>query len=196
MKDYYQKHAKDYHDKTFQLDPNSILSPLVKQLAPKSKILDIGCASGRDLIWLSKKGFDVQGLERASELARMARENSGCNVIEADFKTFDFSSLDVDAIVAVGSLVHVGHDRLESVIKSCLRAVGRPGHILMTLKEGQGFKEGSDGRIFALWQENELEEIFQCLQLSIVDFSRQVSKIKRNDIWLGYVVKYDWTAPS
>lgn len=190
MIDYYQLYAKEYHDNTFQIDPESILNPLVRHLLPESKILDIGCASGRDLLWLKKKGFQIQGLDRSAALVRMAREYSGCNVIEADFEVFDFSCFNVDALVIIGALVHIPHDRLEKALKSFLSAFQREGHILITLKEGGGVRLGKDGRSFTLWGRSQLEMIFRHLNLSVLDFSRQVSKINPDDIWLGHVLKY------
>lgn len=59
MSDYYQKHFQTYHQRTFSIDPSSFLEPLRKHLDPGCRILDIGCGSGRDMLWFRNLGFTV-----------------------------------------------------------------------------------------------------------------------------------------
>lgn len=54
------------------------------------------------MIDVKKRGFDVIGFERSPGLAELARDNAGCEVIEGDFETYDFSSILVDAVMLVG----------------------------------------------------------------------------------------------
>ncbi len=42
---------------------------------------------------------------------------------------------------------------------------------------------------FFLWQDRELQDLFIGLGFEILDFKPQVSKVRANDIWLGYVLK-------
>ncbi|MBN1931940.1 MAG: class I SAM-dependent methyltransferase [Desulfobacterales bacterium] len=187
--DYYQSHFHEYHDQTFNVDPSSFLEPLANQLEPGASVLDVGCASGRDLLWFKNRGFKVSGIERAPELARLARQNAGCEVIESDFEHFDFSGFQVDAIVLVGAMVHVPHEKMEQVLSSIFTALRCGGFVLLTLKEGEHMKTSQDGRIFYLWNQSDLENIFKRLGFVIVELSRQVSKIRQEDVWLGYVLR-------
>jgi len=93
MSDYYQKNYNAYHEKTFSIDPTSFLAPLAQRLPAEAFVLDVGCGSGRDLLWMKKRGFDVIGFERSPGLAELARDNVGCEVIQGDFETYDFSSI-------------------------------------------------------------------------------------------------------
>ncbi|MEA1948102.1 MAG: class I SAM-dependent methyltransferase [Thermodesulfobacteriota bacterium] len=111
MPDYYQKNFKTYHQKTFSIDPSSFLEPLAQRLPAEAFILDVGCGSGRDLLWMKKRGFDVIGFERSPGLAELARDNAACEVIEGDFETYDFDSILVDGMMTIGALVHVPHER-------------------------------------------------------------------------------------
>ena len=116
MKDFYSKNYKQYHERTFSVDPSPFLSPFIRALPKGASILDVGCGSGRDLLWLKKRGFKVAGLERSAGLAELARKNSGCEVLECDFETFDFSQLSFDAVISSGSLVHISHEKFQHPI--------------------------------------------------------------------------------
>lgn len=75
--DFYSTHYRKYHEKTFDIDPAGFLLPFVQHLKPGAHVLDIGCGSGRDLLWLTKKGFKATGFECSAGLAAVARQNSG-----------------------------------------------------------------------------------------------------------------------
>ena len=189
MKDYYQDNYKAYHEKTFSIDPSSFLEPLAQRLPPEAFILDVGCGSGRDLLWMKKQGFEVIGFERSSGLAELARENAGCEVIEEDFETYDFSTIMADAVMIVGALVHIPHDRFREVFENITSALSKNGSVLLTLKEGEGSRKDSDGRIFYLWQDDEARELIKSIGFKVCDFSKSVSKTGSGDVWLSYVLE-------
>ncbi|MFO7600484.1 MAG: class I SAM-dependent methyltransferase [Candidatus Desulfacyla sp.] len=189
MKDYYETNVTEYHESTVQIDPSSFLKPLARRLTPGATILDVGCGSGRDMRWFRERGFRPTGLERSPSLSALARAHSGCPVIDADFETRDFSDLSFDALVLVGALVHIPHGRLRQVLEHIIESLVPGGHALITLKEGRDPTETSHGRTFYLWQDADLRSIFADLNLTVVDFSRDVSKVRDTDIWLGYVLQ-------
>jgi SAM-dependent methyltransferase len=197
MTDYYQTHARDYFDETVHIDPAPFLGLFVRHLAAGARILDLGCGSGGIMSWLTARGFAVTGLERAPGLAALARKHAGCPVIEADFQTFDFSSLSVDAILCCGSLVHLPHHRLGGVLKRLSAAVGTGGGkngplLYLSVKEGKGSGTDTRGRTFYYWQDGELRPLFHGLGMELIDFMRSPSADGEEKTWLGYVL----TAPT
>ena len=188
MSDYYQKKYKAYHEKTFSIDPSSFLAPLAQRLPPDAFVLDVGFGSGRDLLWMKKRGFDVIGFERSPGLAEFARDNVGCEVVEADFETYDFSSILVDAVMLVGALVHVPHERFSDVFQNIASAIPENGSVLITLKQGSGDLTDPDGRIFYLWKDPKARELFDTLGFKVCDFSTSVSKTGSGDLWMSYVL--------
>ena len=188
MGNYYQQNYHAYHQQTFHVDPTSFLSPLEKHLSKGAKILDVGCGSGRDLLWFKERGYPVVGFEKSKGLAELARNNAGCEVIEGDFETYDFSGLSVDAVLLVGALVHLPHEKFKPVFNYISNCLNKSGKIVVSMKEGSGFFEDAHGRIFYLWQDKDLRDIFAELGYEILDFNRQVSLVRESDIWLGYVL--------
>lgn len=61
--------------------------------------------------------------------------------------------------------------------------------MLITMKQGTGSYSLPDGRQFTLWGKEEVEEVSRSCGLRIVDFSRQVSRLRPEDIWLGHVLQ-------
>jgi SAM-dependent methyltransferase len=189
MPDYYTEHFRDYFQKTIDVNPSSFLTPLVQRLAPGAKILDVGCGSGRDLLWFKNRGFSAVGFERSSGLADLAREHSGCSVIEGDFEQYDFSALSFDAVVFSGALVHVPHERFSKVLENSLHALKPRGLCFVSLKEGTGTKTDSAERVFYLWNDTDLRPVFKRLHLDVLAFSRQASVLGTGEIWLGYILQ-------
>ncbi len=140
MADYYHRHSQSFFDRTFSVDPSSFLSPFVRALPEGAAILDVGCGSGRDLLWMKDRGFAPTGFEKSPGLAALARKHSGCEVIEGDFETFDFAALSFDAILASGAFVHVPHARLAHVIENVARALSPGGWFYISLKKDEAVK--------------------------------------------------------
>jgi len=189
MIDYYKKHYAAYHERTFFIDPSSFLEPLEKRLAPGCLILDIGCGSGRDMLWLKNRGFKVIGLERASGLAKLARKNTGCSIIESDFLDYEFFKLKTDAVLLVAALVHVPNDKIRAVFKRVTSGLKNGGKVLATLKQGEGTNSDENGRVFYLWQDQALRQIYDEIDFTVIDFFQQVSKVNEGDTWLSYVLE-------
>ena len=189
MNNFYEENYQHYFNSTVDLDPSVFLEPFIRLLKPQETILDIGCGSGRDLRWFARMGFQPTGFEQSPSLARLAREHANCPVIEGDFHSYNFSQLQFSALAFVGSLVHLPKEDVPAILQSTCQALAPNGVILITMKEGKGTSSVADGRIFTLWLREEIEKIFAENNFRILDFSRQISKLRPEDMWLGYVLK-------
>ncbi len=189
MADYYIRCADEYHRQTFFLDPSSFLLPLAEKLPPGALILDVGCGSGRDLLWFKNRGFRVLGFELSYPLASLARRIVGCEIIVGDFERFDFSPVHADGLLLVGALVHIPHGALARVLGNILPAIKPQGFALLSMKEGCGFSQDSYGNTFYYWTDEKLRKLFETLALEPLHMQRQVSLKNRQDVWLSYVLK-------
>jgi SAM-dependent methyltransferase len=190
MDDYYEKQCTAYFERTVQIDPTPFLQPFADRLPAGATVLDVGCGSGRDLLWLKKRGFNATGFERSPGLAGLAAAHAGCPVRVGDFETFDFSSLSCDALLLCGSLVHLPPDELPVILDNILKSLNTPGWVFLSLKGGQGQRTDQGGRTFYLWQPETLEEVLEKRGLRILDFSRSVSAAGTGEPWLGYVLAF------
>lgn len=186
---FYQHNAQAYFDQTAGVDPSSFLQPLVDCLQPGAKVLDIGCGSGRDLRWLASRGFAALGLDRASGLAQLARRHAACEVVLGDFKHLPFVEGSFDGLLMMGALVHVDHAELPALLGKIFTLMGPQAYALLSLKEGVGFRQDHDDRVFCLWQVEPLKEIFFSLKMQVIDSDRHVSMIRKSDTWLTFLLR-------
>jgi len=94
----------------------------------------------------------------------------------------------VDAVMIVGALVHIPHDRFREVFRNITSALSENGSVLLTLKEGERSQKDSDGRIFYLWQDAEARELIESFGFKVCDFSKSVSKTGSGDVWMSCVL--------
>ncbi len=196
--EYYTAHFAQYHEKTFHIDPAAFLSSFAANLKPGAHVLDIGCGSGRDLLWLAEKGFHPTGFEASPGLAALARQNANCPVIEGDFETYDFSTHQADAILMSGALVHLPHTQMEAALKNILQALkaGPEAPVYLSVKQGKGTFTDSHNRTFYLWQDPDVRAICLRIGLHVIDFSRSSSVLGTGEAWLGYVLKRTGDIPT
>jgi SAM-dependent methyltransferase len=187
--DFYEVKYQEYFDSTYSIDPSTFLSMVVNRLAKGSRIFDIGCGSGRDLLWLKMRGYEATGLERSLGLAELARFHSGCPVFVGDFTVYEFSSFQFDALLLIGSLVHLSHAEFPSVLLHISQAIKQDGLIFLTVKEGGEVSRNEDGRLFSLWQSYQIEAVLRKHEFSVMDFSRTISAVNAKDVWLSYLLR-------
>jgi SAM-dependent methyltransferase len=86
-------------------------------------------------------GHEPTGLEGSPPLAAMAREHSGCEVLEQDFLALKLPSCRFDGIFANASLFHVPRQELPRVLSE-LRATLKPDGVLFTSNPRGNNEEG------------------------------------------------------
>jgi len=187
--DFYSTHYRKYHEKTFYIDPSGFLLPFVQHLKPGAHVLDIGCGSGRDLLWLKKKGFDPVGVERSQGLADLARHHSGCRVISGDFHCFDFSGMEADGILLAGALVHLEKTQVLPVLERILQGLKPEGILFFSVKQGEGCTADGFGRRFHLWHREELHSVVKGLPVSLRSTTSNRSALETGETWLGVLVE-------
>ncbi|WP_139786817.1 class I SAM-dependent methyltransferase [Desulfamplus magnetovallimortis] len=151
-------------------------------------VWDIGCGSGRDLLWLKQRGFHCTGLEYSFDLALMARKISGCDVVVGDFENFDFSRLSADGILLIAALVHLAPDKVCNVLRNVAQGIKKNGIVYISMKKGTGMFSDDTGRNFYLWQPEELDILFQKAGFKICSFSVSSSALGTDERWLGFLL--------
>lgn len=189
--EYYEMEAQTFFDATVAMDPTSFLTPLADALTPGARILDIGCGSGRDLLWLKNRGFYPRGLEPSPALATLAERHSGCPVTTGDIITTDLLNQAWDGILVSGVLVHFPHDTILEILSRITNALTPGGCIYISVKEGNGSATDHDNRAFYYWQDDAFQSVAKNAGLTLLSMSRSPSHRGNTDVWLGYLCERD-----
>jgi len=102
------------------------------------RILDLGCGSGRHLIYLAKRGFDVYGFDISKQGIKIAREwfkeeKLKANLRIGDFyKKLPFKDNFFDAIISIAALHHGKIGDIRKLIKEMKRVLKPQGLIFIT----------------------------------------------------------------
>lgn len=186
---HYEDHALRFWEGTKDHDVEQNYRALLDALPPQKNlnILDLGCGPGRDLLYFKKLGHQVVGLDACSKFCQMAREYSGCEVLEQDFLQLDLAPESFDGIFANASLFHVPSQKLLLVLQKLQRAL-RPNGVLFS-SNPRGSHEGWDGNRYGTFME--LEEFQKYLEAAGFKLERHYyrpeGKPREEQPWLAVV---------
>lgn len=144
---------------------NKCIVDFASSLKPNARILDVGCGAGYPIdSYLTKKGFNVTGIDISEEMIKRAKQ---LNLQNSSFFVGDIlnfkSNEKYDAIIAFDSIWHINHDKQEEIY-SIISSLILPGGLFL-------FTHGKeDGEIFGtMWGEKfyhsalSLKKLYQVL---------------------------------
>ena len=149
---HYESHAERFWEGTRDHDVTQNVSALLDAIeaSPPLSILDFGCGPGRDLAHFRSLGHQVVGLDGCRAFCEMARNRSGCEVLEQDFLALSLPPSHWDGIFANASLFHVPKAHLPRVLGELREALKPRGVLFASNPRGQN-EEGWDGERYGVY---------------------------------------------
>ena len=144
--DHYNSVAEDFREGTRDHDVSQNIDALLRHIqgAAPFTVLDFGCGPGRDLQTFTRLGHTAVGLDGSERFAQMAREDSGCEVLQQDFLKLDLPNARFDGIFANAVLFHIPKQELPRVLKQLQDAL-KPGGVLFSSNPRGDNREGWNG---------------------------------------------------
>lgn len=141
--EHYDQRAQDFWRGTQGHDVSQNIHELLRHLEgqPPFRILDLGCGPGRDLKAFVELGHIAVGLEGSKRFAAMAREYSGCEVLEQDLLKLDLPQEGFEGVFANAVLFHVPSQELPRVLQE-LRSALKPRGVLFSSNPHGNNEEG------------------------------------------------------
>jgi 2-polyprenyl-3-methyl-5-hydroxy-6-metoxy-1,4-benzoquinol methylase len=100
-----------------------------------STILDLGCGTGRHVVYLARSGFSVSGLDSSPEGIRLTREWLEEEGLDADLRLqsmsekLPFEDGFLDAVISVQVIHHADIATIRSIVQEIARVL-KPGGLL------------------------------------------------------------------
>jgi SAM-dependent methyltransferase len=174
---WYDDHAAAACDRYEAADLPGLHARLLRCLPPGASVLEIGCGSGRDAVFLLSHGYDVSGVDASAamiaEAARLHPELAG-RLACAAFPLPEQAPLlqrRFDAVISIAALMHVPEAELEAAAAQ-VRILVRPGGILFldVSRDRPGLREDRDGsgRLFVERLPDEYRLLFERHGFSLV----------------------------
>lgn len=172
----YKTFIKDSAEMQPIADLNKFLSLIRKRSKRKIKILDLGCAGGRDTKFFVAKGYDVIGIDFSKEMIKYAKKH----VPEAIFykmsiEDIDFSENSFNGVWANASFQHIKKKDLPNVLRKVYKSMTQGGIFFLDLRVGKSEREESTKeygapikRFFAYYSEKEITNYLKAAGFKII----------------------------
>lgn len=112
--------------------PNKLLQKVYQQINPGSFILDLGCGTGRDAIFLDKYGFKVVAVDKSAEYIETLKNIQNIEAICADIINFNIAKDKYAAIQMHNCLQFVDRERGMQIIQTAKNNLKNNGFIIIS----------------------------------------------------------------
>jgi SAM-dependent methyltransferase len=187
---HYETHAASFWEGTKDHDVAQNIATLLGHIRgePPFRVLDFGCGPGRDLKTLRSLGHHPVGLDGSPTFCHMAREHSGCEVLQQDFLALALPAASFDGIFANASLFHIPSTDLPRVLGE-LRDALVPGGVLFSSNPHGHDDEGWQGeRYGCYWGPDRWQEVVTSAGFDLLDhYYRPTGLPRAQQPWLATV---------
>ncbi|MFN8671848.1 MAG: methyltransferase domain-containing protein [Candidatus Sericytochromatia bacterium] len=187
---YYKKNFEQFIKITENINMNDIYKEFIPLLASKSKILDVGCGSGRDSIYFHGQGYKVTAIDNCIEFIEHLKKNTDIEVYQMSFEEIHFKKK-FDLIWACASLLHIKKEKLPEIISKIFKYLNNKGFFYLSFKYGS-FSGERNGRIFTDMNENEFNKILEKIKgLKVIKYWHTVDQRpeRNNEKWLNILLQ-------
>ena len=159
------------------------------------RILDIGCGTGRHTIELTKRGYQVTGIDLSEAQLRRARQKAGEEGLEIEFLKMDarnlnfFQEFDLAIMICEGGFPLMETDEMNfQILESATRAIREGGKLIFTTLNGL-FPLFHSVKEFMEKNTEEGQATYEVLSFDLMTFrDHNITRVKDDD---GNILELD-----
>lgn len=137
--DAYNESAEEYAKSRIGKEDKAELAQLQSYLPAGARVLDVGCAAGRDTQILQEMGFSAVGSDLSEKLLAIARQqNPHIEFVLADMRALPFPDQSFDAVWASAVLHHLDKSEMPVALTDFHRVLAPKGMLYIHSKAGVG----------------------------------------------------------
>ncbi|AZT89213.1 class I SAM-dependent methyltransferase [Caldicellulosiruptor changbaiensis] len=187
---YYDENAIEFFENTKNADMKELYELFLKYLPKGSKILDLGCGSGRDTKYFLQNGYDTVAIDGSLEMVKLSTQYTGKQTFHMTFEQLDFFE-EFDGVWACASLLHVPRSKIDLIFRKIYLALKKNGIFYSSYKYGNT-EEFRNGRFFNNYDESSFMALLKnhpYFELLEMKTTNDVRKGRENEKWLNVILK-------
>ena len=127
-----QAYAREFSTPTDDMDK------FTEMIKPKAKILDLGCGTGNETLYLSGLGYNVTGVDFSDEMLAIAKAKDPITTyINQDLDNLKFPENSFDHAIAVGALHYLPKTNVPKCLGNIYKILRPEGLIFVKVWEGE-----------------------------------------------------------
>lgn len=195
-KNSYEAYAQEFASFTtiFRGKMQKWIDYFADDLGKGASILDVGCGAGRDVLYLSKKGLNMTGIDFSKELISIARKKAPkARFFVMNFEHLRFPQRSFDGVWAHASLLHLPKHKLLATLKKIYKILKNNGLFFSSFRVGEGERFTSEKRgtaklerFYAYYQP---EEVYTLLKRAkFRNITKELDTIETGD-WVAFFAR-------
>ena len=194
---YYSENAQTVAER-YESVVSSLSKSFGEAFQPKSKLLDIGCGSGRDLALLATLGHECFGVDATPEFVDLSQSLHPELIGRVQHASLPdlvppFGG-DFDGVLCSAVLMHIPESELVPAAVSIKRCLKRHGRLLYSVpsKRLDVVTENRDanGRLFVPDQSDRIQTIFEQLGFSLISKWDNADSLGRDSVeWVSVLME-------
>ncbi len=187
--DYYDRYAVPYYEETVDFSMEEQLERFIELLPESADVLDLGCGSGRDTVFLEEEGCVVTAMDGSEKMCELASIHAGKEVLHLKVEDMEFDDV-FHGIWACAVLGHFTPDEVKGVMDKILKALKDDGILYFSVKKGE--RNGKyNGRYFYDYDREALNNLLDAFpNIKVLDIWKTNDvRADKSDRWFNVLLR-------
>ena len=187
--DYYDRYAVPYYEETVDFSMEEQLERFIELLPESADVLDLGCGSGRDTVFLEEEGCVVTAMDGSEKMCELASIHAGKEVLHLKVEDMEFDDV-FHGIWACAVLGHFTPDEVKGVMDKILKALKDDGILYFSVKKGE--RNGKyNGRYFYDYDREALNNLLNAFpNIKVLDIWKTNDvRADKSDRWFNVLLR-------
>ena len=187
--DYYDRYAVPYYEETVDFSMEEQLERFIELLPESADVLDLGCGSGRDTVFLEEEGCVVTAMDGSEKMCELASIHTGKEVLHLKVEDMEFDDV-FHGIWACAVLGHFTPDEVKGVMDKILKALKDDGILYFSVKKGE--RNGKyNGRYFYDYDRDALNNLLDAFpNIKVLDIWKTNDvRADKSDRWFNVLLR-------
>lgn len=186
--DYYERYAIPYYEETVELSMEEELDKFIEFLPENAEVLDLGCGSGRDTLYMEEQGVAVTPMDGSARMCELASIHTDRDVLNLRVEDMTFDEV-FDGIWMSALLGHFTLEEAKGIMQKTIDALKDGGILYFSVRKGD--RDGRySGRYFYDYNRDALNELLDSLSnINVLEIWKTIDKQDDDEKWFNVLLR-------